>query len=211
MKKHLETIFLTLRGVLLATITAAMIFGPATAMAAVNTATWDIGGVAQSPDATFTLNSYDNTQISLTKTASLVSDGSELTSGDSVPTGTPVDFMIIVSNENTNPVSNINIVDVLDDTIFTYVPGNMRINATNTCADLVCTAAERADLYNFATAINDIIDGDVGGYEANTPAAGSTRVSAGSGTGNSALNVVGATAIPTAGEDFALIYRVTVQ
>jgi len=210
MKKHLETIFGVLRRALLATVTAILLFGPTVSLAATNTATWDISGTGQT-DATFTLNSYDNTQISLTKTAFLVTGGSELTSGDSVPSGTLVDFMIIVSNENTNPVSNINIVDVLDDTIFTYSTGNMRINATNTCAALACTQAERQALYNNAVAINDAIDADVGGYEANTPAAGSTRVSAGSGTGNGPLNVVGATATPTAGEDFALVFRVTVQ
>ncbi len=210
MKKHLETIFLTLRSTLLATLTMAIIFGPTSAMAAVNTATWDIGGAAQGP-ATFELISYNAGNITLIKTAFTIA-GVELTDGQSLPAGTPVDFMIIVSNENINPVSNINIADELLSGQFAYVTGNMRINNTNTCADLACTQAERQALYDNAVAINDAPDADVGSYAADTPAAGDTTVSAGLAGGNgTSLDVVGATAIPTAGEDFALIFRATVQ
>ena len=136
-KKHLETIFGTVRSILLATITSALIFGPTSAMAATNTATWDISGVTQGP-ATFDLISYNSGAVSLTKTAFLAVGGTELTDGASVPAGTEVDFMIFVNNKNLGAVNNINIADILDPAEFVYVPTFLSVGTTAECALQAC-------------------------------------------------------------------------
>lgn len=209
MKNHLETIFATLRSILLATVTVAMIFGPTSALAATNTATWNISGVPQT-DATFDLVSFNAGNITLYKTAFLAGAATttELTDGATVPANTQVDFMLFVNNQNAAAVNNINIADILVPADFAYVPTFMRINTTNTCAALVCTPAERVALYENAVAIaNEAVEaGDVAGYDA--AAVPNPTVSAGSATGNAPLNV---TAAPAAGSAFALVFRVTVQ
>lgn len=208
MKKHLETIFLTLRSVLLATVMTAIVFGPTSALAATNTATWDIGGISQLPNATFELISFDGGQIFLTKTA-FTTAGVELTDGQSIAATTQVDFMIILNNENLSAVNNISIEDILTDGSFDYVAGNMRFVAGGTCATDDCSGAgERSTLLTAANG-NPIPDetvelGDVAGYTANTPLANDETVSIGSTANNAPLNLA-------AGEVFALVFRATVQ
>lgn len=204
MRKHLETIFCILRSILLATVTGALIFGPTSALGALNTATWDISGVSQA-DATFELISFDAGNITLNKTAFLVADGSELTDGATVPVGTQVDFMIFVNNENTAAVNNVNIEDILLAAEFDYVAGNMRITTGGSCAALTCDPAERNTLYTSSVLIgNEAVEAsDVAGFTADSPAVGDETVSAGLGAGNAQLDLA-------ADEAFALVFRVTV-
>ena len=209
MKKHLETIFGVLRSALLAIVTVALLFGPTSSLAAINTATWDISGVAQA-DATFELISFNAGNITLNKTAFLAGAATttELVDGATVPSGTQVDFMLFVNNQNTTAVNNINIADVLNPAEFVYVPTFMRINTTNVCAADPCTPAERAALYENAVAIANEAEeaGDVAGYDA--AAAPNPTGTAGLSAGNAQLDV---TAAPGAGSAFALVFRVTVQ
>lgn len=203
MKKHLEAIFLTLRSALLATVTAAMIFGPTSAFAVQNVATWDIGGVIQS-QATFDLTSFNAGNIDMYKTAFVAGAATttELTNGATVPATTAVDFMIFVNNQNGSVINNINIADTLPAG-FTYVAGFISVNTTDTCAALICSPAERATLYeNVALVANQAVEpGDVAGFAAGT-------VSAGLSAGNAQVDLAAA---PGAGSAFALVFRATVD
>ena len=199
MKKHLETIFGTMRSVMLATITCALIFGPTSAMAATNTATWDISGVAQGP-ATFDLISFNSGAVSLTKTAFLVSDGSELIDGASVPANTVVDFMIFINNKNLSAVNNINVADILAPADFVYSLTTMQFGTTAECTLQACDTTERAALY--AAATNPYTDAP--GDDAASYTAGTTTISAGLSGGDTQLNVPAQTT-------WALVFRATVQ
>ena len=202
MKKHLETIFGVLRSALLAIVTVALLFGPTSAMAATNTATWNISGVVQ-PDATFDLVSFNAGNITLTKTAFLVADGSELTDGATVPSGTPVDFMIFINNKNTAAVNNINISDdlVTAPAGFTYTANSLRFSTTAECTLQACDQGERAALYAAAVAPNTYTDA-TGDDEASVVAG---VVTAGlNGTTNTQLNVAAQTA-------YALVFTATVD
>lgn len=203
MKKHLETIFGIVRSGLLATITCALLIGPTSALAAINTATWDISGAAQA-DATFELVSYNLANVTLTKTAFLAADGSELIDGASVPAGTAVDFMIYINNTNTTPVNDISIADVLAPADFVYVPSFLSVGTTGECALQACDAGERAALYAaVANVASEAVEaGDVAGYDA--AAVPNPTVSAGSSTGNAQLDVPNNTA-------WAIVFRATVQ
>lgn len=199
MKKNLEMIFGTVRSIMLATITCALIFGPTSAMAATNTATWDISGVAQGP-ATFDLISFNSGAVSLTKTAFLVSDGSELIDGASVPANTVVDFMIFINNKNLSAVNNINVSDFLAPADFAYTLNNIQFGTRAECTAQACDLAERANLYALATnPYTDAPADDEASYNA-----GTTTINAGLSGGDTQLNVAAQTA-------WALVFRVTVQ
>ncbi|MBE0502139.1 MAG: hypothetical protein IBX47_11950 [Desulfuromonadales bacterium] len=199
MNKHLETIFAAVRSILLATFTTSLIFGPSSALAVQNIATWDIAGVAQA-QATFDLVSFNAGAITLNKTAFVAGAATttELLDNATVPATTAVDFMIFVNNQNGSAVNNINIADALPAG-FTYVPAFIKVNTANTCAALVCTPAERAVLYeNAALVVNQNVEPtDVAGFAAGT-------ISAGLGAGNAQLDV-------GAGAAFALVFRATVD
>ena len=137
------------------------------AQAADNTALGDVAGVgADLADSnTFTLVTFT---AALQKRAFLTSDNTALTSGDTLPAGTSVDFLIYLSNE-----SDVDIVDVgmLDTLVgFTYVGGSLHVlNTTAACA-APCTAGEELTIYNNARvagvmsdAINDDEASSVGG------------------------------------------------
>jgi hypothetical protein len=118
MKKHLKTIFMSLRTILLAAITAAMIFGPTTVMAATNTANWDIGGSGQTA-ATITINAYAGGSVTLTKLAFLT-DGTPLADGAVVPADTEVRFILYVENTNAGfAMTDISLSDTLTAGDFT--------------------------------------------------------------------------------------------
>ncbi len=200
MKKHLTTMFAILRGTMLAVMTGVIAFSPSAALAATNTASWDIGGVGQA-NATFNLVSFNAGNIDLTKTAFLASDGSELADGATVPAGTQVDFMIFINNKTGVAINNINIADVLNPAEFAYVATNLQVGSTGECAALACNAAERTALYGAVAAVASeaVEGGDVAGWTG-----GTNTVSAGSSAGNAQLNVPSATA-------WALVFRATVQ
>ena len=69
----------------------------ATAFAADNTATGDVAGERGGISPTQTRSALSTTVLALTKTAFL-SDGTPLTSGDTLASGTMVKFMVYVDN-----------------------------------------------------------------------------------------------------------------
>ena len=85
--------------------------------------------------------------LTLVKTAYLNSTGVELTSGDTLPQGTLVDFMIYVNNSGSVAVLDTSIQDVLDP-LFLYQTGSIRVdNAVANCAADPCTNIEEAAIY----------------------------------------------------------------
>ncbi len=120
MKKQMETIFAALRGVLLAAVTVAVMFGPTPVMAAQNTANWDIGGAPQTA-STINLFSYANGSVTLTK-AAFLTDGTPLPDGSTVPQNTDVKFMIYVRNTNGFTMNDISISDIINPAEFTFNP-----------------------------------------------------------------------------------------
>jgi uncharacterized repeat protein (TIGR01451 family) len=164
---------------------------PGAALAADNTATGDINGVATAlnPSNTFTINA---STLSLVKTAFL-SDGTQLASGATVPAGTTVRFLIYVDNPTGVPVADLSVEDNLAAG-FSYLPGTLRTDATQASG-----AAEPA-LYAAAAStspLTDAADGDVASIAG-------ALVSAGSTGGNAQIDLA-------AGSVRTLLFDVTVQ
>lgn len=130
MKKHMKRIFLTLRSVLLATVMTAIVFGPTAALAAVNTATWDIAGAGQGPQS-ITINSYAGGSVTLTK-AAFLTNGTALPNLSTVPANTDIKFMIYVRNTNTFTMNDISIADVINPAEFTMVSASLQIDNSQT-------------------------------------------------------------------------------
>jgi uncharacterized repeat protein (TIGR01451 family) len=165
---------------------------PGSAYAADNTATGDIAGVgADLTDSNiFTVNL---STLALVKTAFLT-DGTQLTSGDAVPSGTLVRFMIYIDNPTAVDVSDVNVQDVLDPT-FTYQAGTIKVDNSQ------ATGATEAAIYaavNATGALDDAVDlVDVAGITGAT-------VSAGSSAGNQQLDIL-------ASRVWAMLIEVRVQ
>ena len=118
------------------------------AQAADNTGIGDVAGVgADLVDSNiFTLNASTPT---LVKAAFLTSDNTALTSGDILPAGTSIDFLIYLNNEADVAILDVGIQDTLVG--FTYVGGTIHVlNTTVECALTLCTAAEELTIYNDA-------------------------------------------------------------
>ena len=129
------------------------------AQAAVNTGTGDVAGddAALVNSTPFTLLSSG--ALTLYKTAFLNSSGTQLTSGDTLPTGTLVDFMIYVDNKGSIPVTDTSIQDVLDP-LFAYQATSIRVdNSVANCAAAACTPAEEVAIYTAAAATGALTDG----------------------------------------------------
>lgn len=128
MKKQIVRMMMViLTGAALAIIVGVTVIVPAVVHAAPNTATGDIAGVPAdlNDSAPFNLNT---TTLGLAKVAFLP-DGTQLTSGDSVPKGALVQFVIYIDNTTAVPVSDVSIQDVLDPT-FVYQAGTMVVDST---------------------------------------------------------------------------------
>ena len=118
-----------------------------------NTGTGDVAGDAAAlvDSNVFQLFST-GAALTLVKTAFLTSDGTQLTSGSTLPQGTFVDFMIYVNNSGTVAINDVSIQDVLDP-LFAYQAGTIRVdNSVANCAAATCTAAEEAAIYAAAAA-----------------------------------------------------------
>jgi uncharacterized repeat protein (TIGR01451 family) len=117
------------------------------AQAAINTGTGDVAG-----DTAALLDSNDfellssGATMTLVKTAFLTSDGSQLTSGATLPSGTLVDFMIYVNNSGSVAINDTSIQDILDP-LFVYQAGTIRVDNSFTCALAVCAAGEEPGIY----------------------------------------------------------------
>jgi len=96
----------------------------------------------------------------LVKTAFLAGGGAALTSGDVLPAGTSIDFLIYLVNEADVAILDVSIQD--DLTGFTYTAGTIRVlNTTlsSVCTDpTACTAGEEVTIYNDVRAETPLLD-----------------------------------------------------
>lgn len=125
-----------------------------------NTGTGDIAGdLAALVDSNIFQLFSTGANLTLVKTAFLSSDGTALTSGATVPSGTNVDFMIYVNNEGSVAISDVSMQDVLDP-LFQYQAGTIRVdNSVANCAATACTPAEEAAIYAAAVVVAAGTDG----------------------------------------------------
>ena len=128
---------------------AAFLCASPMAQAATNTALGDIDG-----DTNDLGNSNDfvlNTFVSeLQKRAFLTVGNTALTSGDTLPAGTSVDFLIYLNNEGAIDIDDVGILDTLVG--FTYVPNSLHVlNTTAACVG-GCSLAQELTIYTNALA-----------------------------------------------------------
>ncbi len=137
-----------------------------TATAATNQATGSIAGVDADlvNSNIFTLNSDT---LALVKTAFLT-DGTQLSPGANIPSGTVVGFMIYIDNSTGVPVSDIRVSDPL--TGFTYVSSSIRVD--NTLATGATEAAIWAAVEGNTALLDPVNSTDVGGESAGTVSLG---------------------------------------
>ena len=132
---------------------AILLSGPA--MAADNQGTGDVAGVPGSLNSS-NIFSLIPTSMSLYKMAFL-NDGTELTSGDTLPRGTEVKFVIYIDNTTAVGMSDVSIQDVLDPA-FAYQLSSMLY--TNSLPSGATTAQIYAAV-NAGTPATDPINDDV--------------------------------------------------
>ena len=167
------------------------------AQAADNTGTGDVSGDAAAlVDSNVFQLFTTGAALTLVKTAFLNSTGVQLTSGDTLPAGTMVDFMIYVNNTASVAVTDTSIQDVLDP-LFVYQAGSIRVdNSVGDCAAVACTPAEEAAIYASAIAVaasTDAVDApDVASFAGVTVDVGDENVLNGQqdAAANSVLAVV---------------------
>ncbi|PLX97843.1 MAG: hypothetical protein C0623_14310 [Desulfuromonas sp.] len=199
MKKHLETIFGTLRSVLLATVTAAIIFGPTSALAADNQATWNVAGAAQTPSNIVSISSVDVSGLSLVKAAFLTSDNSAISSPATLPIGTSIDFVIYIDNDTGFAVSDVNINDQLNALFAYQLPPASTIKVYNLTGTGATAQAIYDDVRNLGTAQTNATGDDFASYDAPT-----TTISAGRIAGNTQVDL-------TVGTVWAMMFTVVLQ
>jgi hypothetical protein len=129
------------------------------AQAADNTGTGDVSGDTNAlVDSNVFQLFTTGAALTLVKTAFVNSTGVQLTSGDTLPAGTMVDFMIYVNNSASVAVTDTSIQDVLDP-LFVYQAGTIRVdNAVANCAAVACTPAEEAAIYASAILVGASTD-----------------------------------------------------
>jgi uncharacterized repeat protein (TIGR01451 family) len=125
-------------------------------MAAPNQGTGDVAGI-DADLANSNIFSLSATTLALTKMAFLT-DGTKLTSGDTLPRGTEVQFVIYVDNTTAFGMSDVSIQDVLDPA-FAYQSGSMLVDNSSATGDTqtqIYTAVSGG-----AAVTDDPLDGDV--------------------------------------------------
>ncbi len=131
------------------------------AQAADNTGTGDIAGVGADLVDSNIVTLTPSTPT-LVKAVFLTSNNTALTSGDTLPTGTSVDFLIYLNNEADVAILDVTIQDAL--TGFTYTAGTIRVlNTTAECAATACTVGEELTIYNDVRAEAAKTDGAAAG------------------------------------------------
>jgi len=172
---------------------AAVLMLPGSAMAAPNQGTGDVAGI----DADITnsnIFSLSSTTLALTKMAFLA-DGTQLTTGATLPRGTEVRFVIYVDNTTTFPLSDVSVQDVLDPA-FGYITGSMK--ASNAISTGVSQAVIYSTVNAVAGTVSDAVDGDVGSFAGVTIDAGNQNAA------NSTLDVAGSSV-------WAILFRALMQ
>jgi uncharacterized repeat protein (TIGR01451 family) len=159
-------------------LAAAGLMLAAPVMAADNIGTGDIGGDGASLNDSNTFSLFSTT-MSLNKMAFLT-DGTQLTSGATLPRGTEVRFVIYIDNTTVFPLTDVSVQDVLDPA-FAYQAGSMFVD--NTAA----TGATPSQIYTAVsggTAMSDPVDADAASAVGVTITAGTTG-------GNGQVDVAG--------------------
>ncbi len=131
---------------------AILLSGPA--MAADNTGTGNVADVPGSLNAS-NIFSLIPTSMSLNKMAFLT-NGTQLTTGDNLPRGTVVEFVIYIDNTTAVGMSDVSIQDVLD-TAFAYQGSSMLFDNS------ALTGATEAQIYTAVSggaAVTDLINDD---------------------------------------------------
>ena len=172
---------------------AAILLMTGPALAAPNQGTGDIGGI----DADLTnsnIFSLSSTTLALTKMAFLA-DGTQLTTGATLPRGTEVRFVIYVDNTTLFPITDVSIQDVLDPA-FGYISGSMK------ASNAISTGASQAVIYSTVNAVagtlTDATGDDVASYSALTIDAGNQNAA------NSTVNI-------NASSVWAILFRALMQ
>ena len=146
-----------------------MTLSPSLSMAAVNQGTGDIAGVPGDLNNSNLFN-LTATTLGLVKTAFLT-DGTQLSDGDNVPSGTLVQFLIYMDNTTPVPITDLNVADLLAGA-FTYQAGTIHVDNS------VATGATAAAIWaaiDLTGALDDAEDGvDVAGISGATISAGSS-------------------------------------
>jgi len=142
-RKTLKTHWKTCFSFTVVAFIAAALLIPGSAMAAPNQGTGDIGGI-NADLANSNIFSLSSTTLGLTKMAFLA-DGTQLTTGATLPRGTEVQFVIYVDNTTLFPISGVSMQDVLDPT-FAYQTGSMKYNNT------LSSGASQALIYSTVSA-----------------------------------------------------------
>jgi len=166
--------------------------GPA--MAADNQGTGDIGGDSASLNSSNVFSLFTTT-MSLNKMAFLA-NGTQLTSGATLPRGTEVRFVIYIDNPTLFPLSDVSVQDVLDPA-FAYQAGSMKVD--NTLASGATQAVIYSTVNAVAGTVSDVIGDDVASAVGVTIDAGNSVV----GT-NSQLDIA-------ADSVWAILFRTVMQ
>ena len=139
---------------------AAALLIPGSAMAAPIQGTGDIGGI-DADLANSNIFSLSSTTLGLTKMAFLA-DGTQMTTGATLPRGTEIKFVIYVDNTTLFPLNAVSIQDVLDST-FAYQAGSMKVD--NTIPSLSTDAVIYSTVNAVATTLTDLPGADVASYD----------------------------------------------
>ena len=155
-RKTFKTKWKTCISVTAMAFVAAVLMIPGSAMAAPNQGTGDIGGI-NADLANSNIFSLSSTTLALSKTAFLT-DGTRLNTGDTLPRGTVVQFMIYIDNPTAFDVYDVSIQDVLD-TAFAYQTGTMQVDNSASTGD---TPTQIYTAVSGGAAVTDNpLDGDV--------------------------------------------------
>ena len=138
------------------------------AQAFTNTATGDIASVPGDLGDSNTFTLLAASTPTLVKTAFLAGGGAALTTGDTLPSGTSIDFLIYLVNESSLDILDVSIQDALAG--FAYTTTTIRVfngTASSVCSDPTdCTAGEELIIYNDVRGTGLLDDAAAGGDSA---------------------------------------------
>jgi len=146
----------TLQYIAALTLGVFLTLGPA-AQAALNTGTGDIAGDGAALGSSNAFDLSSSGALTLVKTAFQTISGAQLTSTNTVPAGTSVDFMIYLNNESSVAINDVSIQDVLD-VAFTKGVDNIHIDTAVADCGASCDATEEAAIYASAIATGPLTD-----------------------------------------------------
>ncbi len=127
------------------------------AEAATNTGTGDVAGDAAALGNSNAFDLSSASALTLVKTAFLTVGGAQLSTTDTVPAGTSVDFMIYLNNESSVAINDVSLQDVLN-VAFTKDVDNIHIDTAVADCGVTCDAAEEAAIYASAIATGALTD-----------------------------------------------------